>query len=258
MPAGNAVSAAFGQLWQESLDEVGVGLTISAQEFGSLRERVLGRDFDALALGSVLAFESDPEQLWHSRWSEGASSNRSGIADEQIDALIEAIQVELDPAARAALLHRLQRRVYQLQPFLFGVCAPHPLRHGASRARRPALRARPRLLDPPLVRFGLNRARGPAFGRPMLPCLALPLLAVVQLQDPDAVQQTIVTATRRPTTSFETPFATDEVSAEEIERRSYRTTPQALRDVPGVMVQETSHGQGSPYIRGFTAFARCS
>jgi ABC-type transport system substrate-binding protein len=125
MPSGNAVSAAFGQLWQESLDEVGVTLTVSAQEFASLRERVLGRDFDALALGSVLAFESDPEQLWHSRWSEGASSNRSGIADDEIDGLIEALQVELDPAQRTALFHRLQRRIYELQPFLFGVCAPH-------------------------------------------------------------------------------------------------------------------------------------
>jgi hemoglobin/transferrin/lactoferrin receptor protein len=82
--------------------------------------------------------------------------------------------------------------------------------------------------------------------------LALPLL--VQVQGSDTVQQTIVTATRRPTTPFEVPYSTDEVSAEQIERRSYRTTPQALRDIPGVMVQETAHGQGSPYIRGFTGF----
>jgi peptide/nickel transport system substrate-binding protein len=125
MPAGNAVSAAFGQLYQENLEELGVTLTISAQEFASLRERVLGRDFDALALGSVLAFESDPEQLWHSRWSEGSSSNRSGIADDEVDRLIETLQVELDAAKRAALFHELQRRIYDLQPFLFGVCAPH-------------------------------------------------------------------------------------------------------------------------------------
>lgn len=33
-----------------------------------------------------------------------------------------------------------------------------------------------------------------------------------------------------------------------------RTLPQALRDVPGVLVQETGPAQGSPYIRGFTGF----
>jgi ABC-type transport system substrate-binding protein len=124
MPAGNETSSTFGQLWQEHLEQLGVELTLAAREFASLRERVLERDFDALSLGMVLAFESDPEQLWHSRWSEGASSNRSGIADEEVDRLIESIQVELDEQRRVELFHRLQARIYELQPFQFGVAAP--------------------------------------------------------------------------------------------------------------------------------------
>jgi peptide/nickel transport system substrate-binding protein len=124
MPAGNPTSAAFGQLWQERLEELGVELSIAARDFASLRELVLTRDFDALALGLTLAFESDPEQLWHSRWSTGASGNRSGLDDEMVDRLIEAIQVELDTSARVELHHRLQARLYELQPFQFGVCAP--------------------------------------------------------------------------------------------------------------------------------------
>lgn len=36
--------------------------------------------------------------------------------------------------------------------------------------------------------------------------------------------------------------------------RQARTLPEALREVPGVMVQKTGHGQGSPFIRGFTGF----
>ncbi len=33
-----------------------------------------------------------------------------------------------------------------------------------------------------------------------------------------------------------------------------RTLPEALRDIPGVFIQKTGHGQGSPLIRGFTGF----
>ena len=36
------------------------------------------------------------------------------------------------------------------------------------------------------------------------------------------------------------------------ERRQIRTIPDAMREMPSVMVQKTGHGQGSPYIRGFT------
>ena len=42
------------------------------------------------------------------------------------------------------------------------------------------------------------------------------------------------------------------ISRAEFSQQLHRTLPQALRDVPGVLVQETSAGQGSPYIRGFT------
>ncbi|MCP5021404.1 MAG: TonB-dependent receptor [bacterium] len=44
------------------------------------------------------------------------------------------------------------------------------------------------------------------------------------------------------------------VDAAKLAARNYRTLPQALREVPQVLVQETAHGQGSPYLRGFTGF----
>ncbi|MFT5287314.1 MAG: hemoglobin/transferrin/lactoferrin receptor protein [Planctomycetota bacterium] len=66
--------------------------------------------------------------------------------------------------------------------------------------------------------------------------------------------ETIVTATITPHSELETPASIEVIDSKTLQQRSYRTLPQALRDIPGVMVQETSHGQGSPYIRGFTGF----
>ncbi len=72
-------------------------------------------------------------------------------------------------------------------------------------------------------------------------------------QTPDR-ERIVITATRTATDPFDLAYAVDSIAAQDILRRAYRTTPQVLRDTPGVMVQETAHGHGSPYIRGFTSF----
>ncbi len=78
-------------------------------------------------------------------------------------------------------------------------------------------------------------------------------------QDPQARAQvpladTVVTASRHPEPRFEAKATVDRIDELELERRSYRTTPQILSGLPGIFVQETSPGQGSPYIRGFTGY----
>lgn len=67
-----------------------------------------------------------------------------------------------------------------------------------------------------------------------------------------AADTLVVTPTREESSALEVPYTVQVVDEETMWRRAYRTVPQALRDVPGVLVQETSHGQGSPYLRGFT------
>jgi len=64
----------------------------------------------------------------------------------------------------------------------------------------------------------------------------------------------VVTASRLPSPEFDEPFIVDTVDADRIRDRSYRTTADLFGDIPAVMVQKTGYGQGSPYIRGFTAF----
>jgi len=65
----------------------------------------------------------------------------------------------------------------------------------------------------------------------------------------------VVTPTRTESYSAEIPFMTDRLTQREIVLcRAARTTPEALRGLPSVMVQKTAHGQGSPFLRGFTGF----
>ncbi len=64
----------------------------------------------------------------------------------------------------------------------------------------------------------------------------------------------VVTATRDARLIQETPYSTGSISANELKiEYAVRTVPEALKYEPGIMIQKTGHGQGSPYIRGFTS-----
>jgi len=65
----------------------------------------------------------------------------------------------------------------------------------------------------------------------------------------------IVTASRKAQSVLDLPYTVSSFTREDIQHyKLSRTTPEILREVPGVMVQKTGHAQGSPYIRGFTGF----
>ncbi|MEC7584511.1 MAG: TonB-dependent receptor plug domain-containing protein, partial [Planctomycetota bacterium] len=85
--------------------------------------------------------------------------------------------------------------------------------------------------------------------------MAISRAVVAQSTEQSAQQEPlVVTPSLQPQEAFNEPYWVDVIGAEEIRERGYRTLPQALRDLPGVMIQETAPGQGSPFIRGFTGF----
>lgn len=72
---------------------------------------------------------------------------------------------------------------------------------------------------------------------------------------PEPVEQMVVTATRSELNLEDAPFAMSLLNDDDLrEKRQVRTLPESLREMPGVSVQKTAHGQGSPYIRGFTGY----
>ena len=63
---------------------------------------------------------------------------------------------------------------------------------------------------------------------------------------------TVTPARGQPQEVFHVPQSPVVVTQEEMSRRYANILPQALRDVPGVHIQQTTSGQGSPFVRGLT------
>ena len=63
---------------------------------------------------------------------------------------------------------------------------------------------------------------------------------------------TVVTSGVRPEFVLESPRSVEAISKGEILRGAGRSTPEVLENTPGVVVQKTNHGGGSPFIRGLT------
>ncbi len=59
-----------------------------------------------------------------------------------------------------------------------------------------------------------------------------------------------VTAVRDEARAFEVPRSITVIESAALDQRLPRTTPEALGATPGVFVQKTNHGGGSPYVRG--------
>lgn len=126
MPSGNKASKTLGETMQQSYRAIGVRLEIRELEWATFIDRLTKRDFDGGNLAWQPDLESDPEQIWHSRWAgaDKAGSNFAGFADAEVDRLIAAGQRELDPAKRIEIWRAIHRRVYELMPYLFGYNVP--------------------------------------------------------------------------------------------------------------------------------------
>ena len=126
-PTGNDASVTLGLKIQESLEEIGIQVSMANQAWATFLEKMKNRDFDAINLAWVPPLESDPEQLWHSKWGakDVKSSNNSGLQDPEADRMILGIQRETDRAKRMELWKEFHRYIYQeVQPYLFGYNVP--------------------------------------------------------------------------------------------------------------------------------------
>ncbi len=65
-------------------------------------------------------------------------------------------------------------------------------------------------------------------------------------------KEVVVTAQRMPQLAYESPQASSVLNQSQLEQYAPRSAAEALLGLPGVWVQKTNHGGGSPFIRGMT------
>lgn len=66
------------------------------------------------------------------------------------------------------------------------------------------------------------------------------------------LEEMVVTAQRSAKPSFFTPEAIQVLRSKTIQSRQLRSSPEALSALPGLFIQKTNHGGGSPFLRGLT------
>jgi len=68
------------------------------------------------------------------------------------------------------------------------------------------------------------------------------------------MEEVLVTATRDKVLLFELSSTLYILGVQELTNKQVRSLPEALEETPGVSVQKTTNGQGSPFLRGFTGY----
>jgi len=68
----------------------------------------------------------------------------------------------------------------------------------------------------------------------------------------DTLREIIISASRYPERAFSVPFSVDRLREPMRNAHLPRTLPEALSYLPGIFVQKTNHGGGSPFLRGLT------
>ncbi len=74
------------------------------------------------------------------------------------------------------------------------------------------------------------------------------------IQDPPWGEEVVVTASRYDQPRSTAAASIDLIDTEQLNHQQSRTLPEALKLTTGIMIQKTSNGQGSPYLRGFTGY----
>lgn len=101
----------------------------------------------------------------------------------------------------------------------------------------------------------MQHPRNASSPTPVIPVILIVLLSPwTSTFAEEQLAESTITALRTKSDLTETPYSVSAIDDEMLMSPAFRTLPDALGSLPGVMNQKTAQGHGSPYIRGFTSF----
>ena len=115
---------------QESLQQVGVAMTIEKVDGRQLIERRRAHTFEAVMASNQFDPIADQYELYHSSENNGGM-NYGSFSDPEVDRLVSEGRTTLDPLARHAVYAKLQERLFELQPISYLFQFAQPVLHDA-------------------------------------------------------------------------------------------------------------------------------
>ncbi len=131
-------------LIQRRLKEIGIQVTIRPLEWASFLGRFIEpREFDVVILGWGLGLDPDQYNIWHSSQQGPKQFNFVGYNNPQVDKLLEAGRLELDPNKRQKIYHEFAKVLLDDSPIVYlsagyGLTAVHKRVQGIDNPAPPA------------------------------------------------------------------------------------------------------------------------
>lgn len=117
---GSEVTERLANYLKDQCARVGVRMTVRRMDWSVFMTTVDDRDYDAMTMGwSPSSPESDPAQIWHSRYIENEGDNFVQWKNAEADRLIETGRTTLDKDARMQIWHQLHSILHDEQPYTF-------------------------------------------------------------------------------------------------------------------------------------------
>ncbi len=119
-PSGQKFVEDMANMIKQSMYLGGVDLVLTGMEGNTLKDQMRSHDFDMyLGAWSTGSMPEDFTQVWHTSSYASGGSNYVGFGNASSDALIDSIKSTVDVNKRTVLVKKLQKEIYDQQPYVF-------------------------------------------------------------------------------------------------------------------------------------------